>query len=48
MIFSDIDECAENRGLCANGRCRNTPGSYICLCQPGYEVSRDGSTCVGK
>lgn len=39
----DIDEC-ELAGLCASGRCVNTPGSYICACADGFE--RVNGACV--
>lgn len=42
----DIDECYENPKICLNGKCRNTPGSYICECQPGYTISPDGTFCT--
>lgn len=43
--ISDIDECS--RGLCKGGRCTNTPGSYICSCPTGFDVSSDGKQCIG-
>lgn len=46
ISFLDIDECYENPKICLNGNCRNTPGSYICECQPGYTVSPDGTFCT--
>lgn len=42
----DINECAENPRICLNGRCENTPGSYHCICQPGFTPSRDNTFCV--
>lgn len=44
LLFTDIDECRE--GKCQNGRCTNTPGSFICDCPPGFDVSPDGTTCT--
>lgn len=41
-----MDECYENPKICLNGKCRNTPGSYLCECQPGYTVSPDGTFCT--
>ena len=41
-IFTDIDECKNNP---CNGACVNLPGSYQCICDPGYEL-RDGR-CQG-
>ena len=43
----DIDEC-ETPGMCMNGRCVNTEGSFRCDCMPGLAVGLDGRVCVGK
>lgn len=50
FVYSDIDECAEGgSAVCQYGQCHNTEGSYRCTCTaPGFEVSPDGSKCVGK
>ncbi|XP_065182701.1 latent-transforming growth factor beta-binding protein 4-like [Sycon ciliatum] len=35
----DIDECTVDKGICkngVNGQCNNTPGSYQCVCKPGF------------
>lgn len=29
-----------------NGRCTNRPGSFSCVCPPGFDVSPDGSMCT--
>ena len=43
----DIDECSANSHSCdANAICNNTPGSYNCMCKPGY--TGDGKSCAGK
>lgn len=42
----DRDEC-EEEGICENGRCINTPGSYICLCNVGFIQSQDKQFCIG-
>ena len=47
LTHVDIDECAENSNGC-NQLCTNTPGSYACYCNVGYELSSDQKTCVGK
>lgn len=44
----DIDECSENGRICLNGQCVNEPGSYKCICSPGYQLSPDGAFCLGK
>ncbi|XP_004768021.1 hemicentin-1 isoform X1 [Mustela putorius furo] len=39
----DIDEC-ENRDICQH-ECKNTFGSYQCICPPGYQLMLNGKTC---
>ncbi|XP_078578168.1 uncharacterized protein LOC144863080 [Branchiostoma floridae x Branchiostoma japonicum] len=44
---ADIDECAANmNNSCdsVNGACTNTPGSYNCSCQAGYQLESNGGT----
>lgn len=47
FILIDIDECL-TPGICINGRCINTEGSYRCECLAGLAVGPDGRSCVGK
>lgn len=42
---SDIDEC-QTPGICMNGRCINSEGSFRCECPPGLAVDVDGRVCV--
>lgn len=42
----DIDEC-EFAAACVGGECVNTPGSYRCLCRPGYALVH-GRKCQGE
>lgn len=45
---SDVNECAENPGVCANGHCVNTDGSFRCECPFGYSLDYTGISCVGE
>ena len=48
-LISDINECAEQRHLCApGGQCRNTEGGYMCVCNRGYKLDSTGQKCIGK
>ena len=47
VLWSDIDECSTQKGLCRNGQCLNTVGSFTCQCNVGYELSVDGRLCTG-
>lgn len=42
---SDIDEC-HTPGICMNGRCINSEGSFRCECPPGLAIDIDGRVCV--
>lgn len=35
-------------GVCGNGVCSNTEGSYQCTCPKGYAPGRYSPRCVGK
>ncbi len=42
----DIDECATGASMCtANSHCVNTPGSFNCECDVGFQGN--GSLCDG-
>ena len=46
--FVDIDECAEGTAGCTHG-CKNTAGSYQCLCPEGrIGLGDDQRTCIGE
>lgn len=44
ISLADIDEC--ERQPCGNGTCKNTVGSYNCLCYPGFELTHNND-CMG-
>nr|XP_020455549.1 latent-transforming growth factor beta-binding protein 1 isoform X2 [Monopterus albus] len=41
----DVDEC-QLQGVCPNGNCVNTMGSYRCMCKPGYVPNLMFTTCI--
>ncbi|XP_021007731.1 tolloid-like protein 2 [Mus caroli] len=44
-FFKEVDECSwPDHGGCEQ-RCVNTLGSYMCACDPGYELAADKKTC---
>ena len=47
LCFSDINECQQDRFLCDGGQCRNTPGSYQCICPIGLKLNRNTKACEG-
>ena len=48
VCWSDVDECSTQRGMCRNGQCLNSLGSFLCVCNDGYELTQDGRLCTGK
>ncbi|KAM6963384.1 fibrillin-2b isoform 6-T6 [Aplochiton taeniatus] len=42
----DINECEVFPGVCTNGRCLNTQGSFRCECGEGLVLDGSGRTCV--
>ena len=47
MFDTDIDECSRGTDNCdLNADCRNTQGSFQCVCREGYEGN--GVTCRGE
>ena len=51
VFIIDIDECAQKTDVCVKQKsvCHNIPGSYECICKPGFEPKSHGSrVCVGK
>ena len=49
MYYGDGDDGLNwDERLTCNHHCVNTPGSYFCLCRPGYTLDADGHTCKGE
>lgn len=48
LLFSDVDECEAIPGICENGKCVNSMGSFRCDCDKGYLYNEDASACEGK
>ena len=46
VLILDINECLDHNGGC-NHMCINTPGSYYCSCNSGYELQADKHNCTG-
>nr|XP_045250127.1 fibrillin-2 isoform X2 [Macaca fascicularis] len=42
----DVNECLESPGICSNGQCVNTDGSFRCECPMGYNLDYTGVRCV--
>ncbi|XP_073785829.1 latent-transforming growth factor beta-binding protein 4 isoform X4 [Danio rerio] len=46
----DVDECSRTPRRCTNGQCKNTPGSFRCVCDVGFHlqdgVCTDMDECV--
>lgn len=42
----DINECVEFPAICSNGRCKNTIGGFICVCNPGFTHHENGFQCL--
>ena len=49
FVILDIDECQEQPHLCGpGGTCRNTQGSFQCICNRGYKLDPTGKKCIGE
>lgn len=44
---TDIDECKDNSRICNGGECRNTIGSFSCICNDGLLPAVDSPYCIG-
>lgn len=48
FYFIDINECKVFPGMCMNGKCRNTIGSFKCRCNNGFTLDMEERNCTGK
>ncbi|XP_065222296.1 fibrillin-2-like [Planococcus citri] len=44
----EIDECALMPQMCSHGECINTPGSFHCICDPGYIYDEFAHQCIDE
>ncbi|KAL5282994.1 BMP1.2 family protein [Megaselia abdita] len=44
IFRTDVDECLDDNGGCQH-ECRNTIGSYVCLCNNGYTLHENRHDC---
>ena len=47
-ISHEIDECKMMPGMCQNGLCMNTIGSFHCDCYTGYVYDEASHQCIDK
>lgn len=45
---ADVNECEVFPGVCPNGRCVNSKGSFHCECPEGLTLDGTGRVCLGK
>ncbi|KAL1266091.1 hypothetical protein QQF64_001766, partial [Cirrhinus molitorella] len=45
-VCQDENECLTQPGVCENGRCVNTVGSYTCECGAGFRADSTGVQCL--
>lgn len=45
-VSPDVDECARD-GICEDGSCTNTDGSFMCHCNAGFTANPEKTACLG-
>lgn len=45
-VSVDVDECVKS-GVCLDGRCVNTEGSFQCQCDAGFTTNPERTACLG-
>lgn len=48
FFLIDVNECEVFPGVCTNGQCVNTLGSFVCQCPSGMTLDASGRTCLGR
>uniref|UniRef100_A0A3P8TW60 Latent-transforming growth factor beta-binding protein 1 n=1 Tax=Amphiprion percula TaxID=161767 RepID=A0A3P8TW60_AMPPE len=46
VFCADVDECLKS-GICSDGRCLNTEGSFQCQCETGFTANPEKNACLG-
>lgn len=46
LLSADVDECSTS-GVCSDGRCVNTEGSFLCECETGFTTNPERTACLG-
>lgn len=47
-VCVDVNECEVFPGVCHNGHCVNTRGSFKCQCPESLTLDVTGRVCVGE
>lgn len=47
-LIEEINECALMPQMCNHGTCENIPGSFRCICDPGYVYDDISHQCIGE
>ncbi|NXY21766.1 FBN2 protein, partial [Atrichornis clamosus] len=45
-FYKDVNECKVFSGLCTHGTCRNTIGSFRCICGNGFALDAEERNCT--
>ena len=46
--FTDLDECSSAALNSCSQICENSPGSFQCACDDGFNLQADNTSCSGK
>ncbi len=49
VLSTDVDECRSDPGICGQGHCENSLGSFHCICEDGFSVRPElGPSCADE